>query len=467
MPKRTIGTVLGLLPPEAAAALRESAPQAGVDVLIATSLGELLRELERRTWTATVVSLSSEHVDTEVVRRIADQRNAGALILTAPAVSLERAILAERVGAVTLLREPVDVDDLYARLEGAFDEGREVRISYSGGIRDDAADGGQAPVLVGESPVMGHVFETIARVARSDATVLLTGESGTGKEVAARALHSASNRSDGPFVAVNCAAIPEHLLESELFGHEKGAFTGAVARRVGRFERANGGTLFLDEIGDMSLVLQAKVLRALEERVVERVGGETSLAVDARVIAATNRELTGAIRRGQFREDLYYRLAVVELHLPPLRERGADVRTLALHFAHNAALRHGRPVRSITAKALRRIEEAHWTGNVRELRNVMDRAVLLANGSSIRSTDLRIGALAPTVSAHGDEERPVGYAPTLSLAEVESDHVRRVLESVGGHMARAAETLGIHRNTLTRKVRELGIDVPSSSEAAS
>jgi DNA-binding NtrC family response regulator len=213
-------------------------------------------------------------------------------------------------------------------------------------------------------------------------------------------------------------------------------------------------------------VLQAKVLRALEERTVERVGGETSHILDVRVIAATNHELSHAIREGRFREDLYYRLAVVELHLPPLRERGSDVRTLALHFARQAALRHGRAARSITAEALRRIETAPWPGNVRELRNVMDRAVLLANGPSIRSTDLRIGAVAPTASPHGDQAGHAGYAATMSLAEVESDHVRRVLESVGGHMARAAATLGIHRNTLTRKVREYGIDVPPAGEAA-
>jgi DNA-binding NtrC family response regulator len=363
---------------------------------------------------------------------------------------------------LALLREPLAAEELGLRLLGALDEGREVPIPRSRG-RDPEEP---TPELIGESPVMGQVFETLARVARSEATVLLTGESGTGKEVVARALHWASGRREGPFVAVNCAAIPEHLLESELFGHEKGAFTGAVARRVGRFERADGGTLFLDETGDMSLVLQAKVLRALEARTVERVGGETSQPLDVRVIAATNHDLAGAIRDGRFREDLYYRLAVVELDLPPLRERGPDVRTLALHFAGLAAARHDRPVRSITTKALRRIETASWPGNVRELRNVMDRAVLLAHGPSIRSTDLRIGAAAPSTTAHGAVSGSAGYAPTMSLAEVESDHVRRVLESVGGQMTRAAATLGIHRNTLSRKVREYGIEVPASGRAA-
>jgi DNA-binding NtrC family response regulator len=461
MLKRIGGTVLALLSPEAAATLRDTAPHEGLEVVVAATLGELLRELEARARSATVVSLGADHVDPVLLQRISEHRNAGALILTAPALSLERALMAERAGAATVLREPLTAQDLRSRLEGVLDEGQAVRIPDTG----SAGQVDDSPVLLGESPAMSQVFETIARVARSGATVLLTGESGTGKEVVARALHGASDRRDRPFIAVNCAAIPEHLLESELFGHEKGAFTGAVARRVGRFERAHGGTLFLDEIGDMSLVLQAKVLRALEERVVEPVGGEAAHAVDVRVIAATNRELAGAIREGGFREDLYYRLAVVELHLPPLRERGPDLRTLALHFARQAALRHGRPVKSITARALRRIEEAPWPGNVRELRNVLDRAVLLASGESIRSTDLRIGAAAPSAAAKTDHDEHVGYSPGLSLAEVESDHVRRVLESVGGHMARAAETLGIHRNTLTRKVRQYGIDLPASGEA--
>jgi DNA-binding NtrC family response regulator len=361
----------------------------------------------------------------------------------------------EQAGALALLREPLDEEQLRARLRSALDEGPEVALPDLVGVADDPEG---APVLVGDSPAMGTVFETVVRAARSTTTVLLTGESGTGKEVVARALHWASDRSTGPFVAVNCAAIPEHLLESELFGHERGAFTGAVARRVGRFERADGGTLFLDEIGDMSLVLQAKVLRVLEERVVERVGGEDGRRVDVRVVAATNQDLQRATSEGRFREDLYYRLAVVELSLPPLRERGTDIRKLALRFAAHFARRHERPVTGITEAVLRRLEAAPWPGNVRELRNVMDRAVLLANGSVIRTGDLRVGSGTPTDSAHGGAGGSGGYAPTLTLEAVEADHIRRVLASVDGHMGRAAETLGIHRNTLTRKLKAYGID---------
>jgi two-component system response regulator HydG len=259
-------------------------------------------------------------------------------------------------------------------------------------------------------------------------------------------------------VAVNCAAIPEHLLETELFGHERGAFTGAVARRVGRFERAHRGTLFLDEIGDMSLVLQAKVLRVLEERTVEKVGGDEAKAVDVRVVAATNHDLVSATREGRFREDLYHRLAVVQIRIPPLRERAEDVRTLALHFARAFARRHGKSIGAISEKALKRLEAARWPGNVRELRNVVDRAVLLAGGPTIRTIDLQLDDAAPSsaaISAPG-----YGYPPTLSLESVEADHMRRVLASVEGHMGRAAEVLGVHRNTLTRKLREHGIDAP-------
>jgi DNA-binding NtrC family response regulator len=259
-------------------------------------------------------------------------------------------------------------------------------------------------------------------------------------------------------VAVNCAAIPEHLLETELFGHERGAFTGAVARRVGRFERAHGGTLFLDEIGDMSLLLQAKVLRVLEDRKVERVGGDETSAVDVRVVAATNQDLASATRQGRFREDLYHRLAVVQIHLPPLRERSDDIRTLALHFAADFARRHGKAIDAISDEALRRLESATWPGNVRELRNVMDRAVVLAAGPTIRVSDLRLGESATSGAPLAVSALGAGYPPTFSLEEVEADHIRRVLATVQGHIGRAAERLGIHRNTLTRKMKEHGMD---------
>jgi DNA-binding NtrC family response regulator len=313
---------------------------------------------------------------------------------------------------------------------------------------------------------MARVFDTVARVASSQATVLLTGESGTGKEVVARVLHDAGPRRERPFVPVNCAAIPENLLESELFGHEKGAFTGAVANRVGRFERADGGTLFLDEIGDMSQVLQAKLLRALESRSIEPVGGTGPRAIDVRVIAATNAELGEAMRQGRFREDLYFRLAVVEIPLAPLRDRPEDIRPLALHFAAVAARMHGKPVGAITESALRRLSAYPWPGNVRELRNVLDRAVLLAVGPTLRASHLRLDQASPRTSPRGRTEDRWGYPTSFSLAQVEADHIERVLAASDGHLGRAAEVLGVHRNTLARKLRTREDAAPAEGEGA-
>jgi DNA-binding NtrC family response regulator len=305
---------------------------------------------------------------------------------------------------------------------------------------------------------MSEVFEAVAQVSRSSSPVLLTGESGTGKEVVARAIHEASPRARLPFVPVNCAAIPDQLLESELFGHEKGAFTGATGRRRGRFERAHGGTIFLDEIGDMSLMLQAKLLRVLEEGAVEPLGSEAPVPIDVRTVAATNRDLSAAIASGLFREDLYYRLAVVEIAIPPLRVRGRDIRRLALHFASVFARRHGRPVRALSARALESLEAYSWPGNVRELRNVMDRAVMLSRGGVVKVSSLRLGPAAPNAGPRRAEPAD-GYRATASLAEVEADHITRVLAATEGNLSRAAEILGIHRNTLARKVKDYAIGV--------
>ncbi len=313
--------------------------------------------------------------------------------------------------------------------------------------------------MVGQSAAFLAALRTALQVADSSASVLLCGESGTGKELLARAIHRHSPRALQPFIALNCAALPEHLLESELFGHEKGAFTGAGRRRLGRFERATGGTLFLDEIGDMSPSLQAKMLRALEEGEIERLGGESTVAVDVRVIAATNCQLEESIKEGKFREDLYYRLAVVVVHVPPLRERGDDIRLLAEHFLVRYACENRRPVPRLAPETLDRIYAYHWPGNVRELRNAMERALLVADGPEILPSHLPVdvqngwglnGAGAPAVSE--------GDASLMSLDDVERRHIRRVLDATGGHIGRAAEILGIHRNTLRRKMREHGLE---------
>ncbi|HUP89394.1 MAG TPA: sigma-54 dependent transcriptional regulator [Longimicrobiales bacterium] len=307
--------------------------------------------------------------------------------------------------------------------------------------------------IVGESPRMLEAFKTIGRVSKSNATVLVRGESGTGKEMVARTIHDRSSRAKGPFVAVNCAAIPENLLESELFGHEKGAFTGAVARRVGRFERASGGTLFLDEIGDMSLALQAKILRVLQEREVERVGGTGTVQVDVRLIAATHRDLEKDVRAGRFREDLYYRLAVVSVQLPALRERGDDLRILAECYLNRYAREYNRPVMAISREALTVLRNYTWPGNVRQLRNVMESAVLLADGDMLLPCHLPPDVM-NSEPANGHRET---VATLMTLSELERRHIQKVLNVSGGQMNLAAEILGIHRNTLRRKLAEYGI----------
>ena len=452
------GTLLALTPRRARGVLQEAAAEAGLELTWTASLAELLEKLSSQLWSATLLSLSVDPVDEDVARRVGAEPNAGALLLSAPGASLERAILVEQAGAVALLHEPLQLADVRSRLIPVVEEGEGVLLP-------EATEGhGTGPVLIGTGPEMAEIFHVLARVASSPATVLVTGESGTGKELIAQAVHWASDRRDGPFVAVNCAAIPEHLLESELFGHERGAFTGAVARRVGRFERANGGTLFLDEIGDMSLVLQAKILRILEERVLERVGGEETMPLDVRVVAATHQNLEQRIADGDFREDLYYRLAVVELHVPPLRRRGDDIRELALHYVAHFADRYSRTMAGITEEALQRLQAYHWPGNVRELRNVLDRAVLLSRGGMLRSCELRMGGASPRTSARPGTDNISGYSPSISLDDVEADHIGRVLVSVEGHMGNAAEILGIHRNTLARKVREFDIETGTATE---
>jgi DNA-binding NtrC family response regulator len=429
--------------------VRAACARAGTALRVAATLGDGLRALSASPHATTVLLASAVDEDGAIIRRIAAAPNAGVLVLVARTPALRLAIDAPRLGAAELLSVPLDVGRLAALLSPAPPAGAVVPLP-----RPAAGPGDE---LVGSSPALIDAFKTVGRVAESDATVLVTGESGTGKELVARALHSASGRAGGTFVAVNCAAIPEDLLESELFGHERGAFTGAIARKVGRFERANGGTLFLDEIGDMSLVLQAKILRALQEREIERLGGEERIRLDVRVVAATHRDLPSLIASGDFREDLFYRLAVVRLHLPALRERPGDVRALALHYAARFAAQHGRELRGIADEAMRSLEAHAWPGNVRELRNVLERAVLLAPGDVLRVDHLQLGPAAPVKAAGGGAEPLPGYSAGMTMAQVEALHIGQVLSQVGGHFGRAAQILDMHRNTVSRKAIEYGV----------
>ena len=302
--------------------------------------------------------------------------------------------------------------------------------------------------LVARDPAMHRVTEQVQKVAPRDTTVLLLGESGTGKEVLARMLHEQSPRSEGPFVAVNCAALTESLLESELFGHEKGAFTGATTRHEGRFEQAQGGTLFLDEVGETSPALQAKLLRVLQEKTFERVGGEKEMTADVRLVAATNRDLDRRVEEGQFRQDLYYRLAVFPIEIPPLRQRGADVLPLAEHFLHLLTRGPSRTAPSITPGAKEALRAHRWPGNVRELQNVMERALILSGGDAITEAELNL----PAGAAAGQKQGDAG-----TLKEMERRAIVSALEAEDGNRKRAAKSLGIALRTLQYKIKEYGL----------
>jgi two-component system NtrC family response regulator len=422
----------------------------GVDLEWAADLPRATRLLAGGRWDL-VLAVLGERSDEDLAWWVDALRGAAGaprLIALADRPSMGMALRAEKLGVLDVLALPLKREALANALARVRSAATEVAVPLP--PADTEPQGHYA--LVGQSPAMLDVYKLMARVANSTATVLILGESGTGKEVVARTIHQHGPASAGPFVAVNCAAIPENLLESELFGHEKGAFTGAVARKIGRFEQAGGGTLFLDEIADMSLSLQAKILRAVQEREIERVGGGESIPVIVRLIAATNRDLQDAIAQGRFREDLYYRLAVVTIQLPRLVDRGDDLVLLIGHFARQFGERYGKRIGALSDRALDLLRNHQWVGNVRELRNVIERAAIVVSDGTLRSEHLP-----DELRAHepGVPERSTSGLPTL--AEAEARHIARVLSHTGGQIGAAADILGIHRNTLTRKMKEYGL----------
>ncbi len=362
------------------------------------------------------------------------------------------AVEAMKLGADDYVPKPFDNDEIRLVIRRCLERTTLARENRLLRERIDRAFGFES--LIGSGPAMRRVFETISKVAETDLTVLVRGDSGTGKELVAQALHQRSARRTRPFVAVNCAAISRELVESELFGHEKGAFTGADARRVGRFEAAEGGTIFLDEIGDMAPETQAKVLRVLQERSFERVGGQKALRVDVRVVAATHRDLLAEVSAGRFREDLYYRLRVVEVVLPPLRERPEDVPALVQRFLREVAERHGRTPRLITPEALARLCEQSWPGNVRELRNVVEQAAVLAPGEAIGPEDLPLAA--PPAAVVGPSAS-FSEAKRRTMEAFERDYLLRALRAHDGNVSRTADAIGMVRQSLQQKIRELGL----------
>ena len=390
----------------------------------------------------------------ELCQRVAaDRPDIPVLMLTAFG-SFETAVGAIRAGAYDFVTKPVEIEALAIAIRRAA-EHRALRGEVRR-LREVVANTRGRGELLGASAAMQQVFQLIDQVSATDATVLITGESGTGKEVVAREIHNRSRRAAGPFVAVNCAAVPEALLESELFGHAKGAFTDAKQSRAGLFQQAGGGTLFLDEIGEMALVLQPKLLRALQERRVRSVGAEAEVAIDVRLVAATNRDLEEMVEDKRFREDLYYRINVIHVPLPPLRARGGDVLLLAHHLLRHYAAVFDKKVVGISTAAAERLLTYDWPGNVRELSNCLERAVALANFEEIQVDDLpdKIRAAAtrrhPTLSGTEIPE-------LLTLEEIERRHVIRVLEACEGNRTDAAKVLGLDRKTLYRKLLRWGV----------
>jgi DNA-binding NtrC family response regulator len=402
----------------------------------------------------------------DFLRELKSANGNGPLVIIVTAHGSERmAVEAVKAGAYDYLSKPFEVDDLRLVVKNAAETVQLRRENYSLRRRIEV-ERSQRGALIGNSEAMQRVRSMIEKVAETDATVLVRGESGTGKELVARELHERNSvRRNGSFVAVNCAALPSELIESELFGHEKGAFTGAAARREGKFEQADGGTLFLDEIGDMSSNVQAKLLRALEERRIERLGANESIPVDVRIVSATHRPLEQEITNGNFRADLFYRLRVVTVDIPPLRERREDIPLLADTFVRLAAERYDLPERGLSQGTLKRLLEYSWPGNVRELRNTIDRAVIMAEGDEIMPRDLpdeiTAGMPVGSITEGGEETDGLRVPFTADFREdrreFERSYISRCLEHTNGNVTRAAEILDMHRQSLQHKLRQLGL----------
>ncbi len=409
----------------------------------------------------------------EVLREIKERDPRALVILMTAFGTTETAIEAMKYGAFDYILKPFDIPQMRALVERALEVSRMMKkmVSLPDGEKGEPAE----EAIVGTSAAMQPIYKMIGQVAPTEVTVLLRGESGTGKELVARAIYHHSRRADRPFLPVNSAAIPETLLESELFGHEKGSFTGALTRRIGKFEQSNGGTIFLDEIGDMTPATQAKILRVLQDKQFERLGGSERIAVDVRLIVATNKDLEKGIREGTFRQDLYYRLKVVSLHLPPLRERKEDIAELVRYFLQRFRPDINREVRDISPRALEKLMRYHWPGNVRELENGVKRAMVIAKGSTLLPEDFLLegveAEMGPAEHLDRDERLQKLMDPVFKelvelarrspgsdlMSEIEKIVIKRALQETKGNQVQAAILLGISRNTLRSKIERYRI----------
>ncbi len=373
--------------------------------------------------------------------------------------SIEDAVSAVKIGAFDFITKPFDTDFLLVIIRRGLEKYKLVRENIL--LREELPDGFLTPKIIGKSPKFVQVSDELKRVGPSDATVLLLGESGTGKELLARAIHQLSDRRDYPFVAINCAAIPDTLLENELFGHEKGAYTGAVSKKIGKFELADKGAIFLDEIGDLSRFLQAKLLRVLQERAFERIGGTKTIHTDVRIIAATNQDLKQLVRTKAFRDDLYYRLSVFPIEIPPLRERKEDIPILAEHFIQLFAADLKKPKSDITDDAIKKLMDHYWPGNVRELQNCIERALILAEDGIVRPENLGFSHISENESFGLDQfivEGDLQQSGQNAKNAVEKELIRRTLEATKGNKSETARRLNINYKTLLMKIKEFGLE---------
>jgi DNA-binding NtrC family response regulator len=443
--------------------------QRGLDATHVASAEEALAALETRPYDLVLSDIRMPGMDgMDLLDRVSSGFPGLPVVLLTAHGSVALAVLAMKRGAADFVQKPFDKDEIGFVVEKALASSRRVRA----GVPPPPA--GADRTFVGESPALAEVFATIRKVAPTNATVLVRGETGTGKELVARALHETSTRKDEAFVSVHCAALPETLLESELFGHERGAFTGAVQRKPGRIELAHKGTLFLDEIGEVPRSVQVKLLRVIQERELERVGGTQTIRVDVRIIAATHRDLEAMVASGEFREDLFYRLAVVPITIPPLRERAGDIARLARHFVADFAKNNARPVLRVDDDAVARLAEQAWPGNVRQLQNFIERLVVLAEQDAIRLADVereltrvpgvaaKARADARASSSSSADANADADAGALSLdtrrRETEREALMKALAHAGNNRTRAARLLEVSRRTLYNKLKEHGLD---------
>jgi DNA-binding NtrC family response regulator len=436
--------------------LRLTLENAGYSVTEAADAREAMMEIARAPHRVVLTDLRMPHGSGLDVLHAARAADSGVPVIVMTAFgSIDEAVQAMKDGAHDFLQKPVDSNHLLLLVERALEQARLRTENIL--LREEWSKRYGFPRIIGESETIKRAVSETQRVAQTEANVLLLGESGTGKELFARAVHHLSKRRDKPFVAINCAAIPETLIENELFGHERGAFTGANDRRLGKFELASSGTVFLDEIGELPLAVQGKLLRAIEEKVIDRIGGSAPIPVDVRVVAATNKDLKGAVERGEFRGDLFFRLAVFPVEIPPLRERGDDIVMLAKHFAAQLG-RELRGREAVLSEASRLAMSAHqWPGNVRELENAIERACILTDTMTLEPKDLGLappGAGAAETLGGLDLSGTLADANSRALRFLEKLKIREALTAHDGNKARAAETLGVSYKTLLTKIKE-------------